>query len=79
MASLFEPLRRGRPERTGDSASPGLGLSIVGAIAAAHSASLWPAPCPGGGNLVVQVVFPRPPGQMPPVRISPAMPALRAG
>ena len=44
-----------------------------------HGANLWAVPCSGGGGLVVQVVYPRPPGQMPPVRISPAMPALRAG
>jgi signal transduction histidine kinase len=95
VASLFEPFRRGRPERTGnggspelpiapeqrtgDGDSPGLGLSIVAAIAAAHGASLWAVPCSSGGGLVVQVMFPRPPGQPPPVRISPAMPAFCAG
>jgi signal transduction histidine kinase len=81
VASLFEPFRRGRTERTGGGDSPGLsiaqeertgggdstglGLSIVAAIAAAHGASLWALPCSRGGGLVVQVVFPRPPGQPP--------------
>ena len=54
---LFEPFRRRGGRRTGDSESPGLGLSIVGAIAAAHNASVWVSAQPEGG-LDIQVRFP---------------------
>jgi signal transduction histidine kinase len=46
---LFEPFRRGGVTRTGDRDSPGLGLSIVGAIAAAHGADLQVRAQPAGG------------------------------
>jgi len=78
VGGLFEPFRRGGQRRTGDGDSPGLGLSIVGAIAAAHGAALWAAPRAGGG-LEVRVGFPCLPGQARPVTMSPAMPSLRAG
>jgi hypothetical protein len=45
----------------------------------ANGGRLRAAPPGTGGGLVVQVVFPALPGQLPPVRISPAVPSLRAG
>jgi signal transduction histidine kinase len=81
VGGLFEPFRRGNrgsQQRTADGDSPGLGLSIVGAIAAAHGAALWATPRASGG-LEVRVGFPRPPGQDRPVTMSPAMPSLSAG
>ncbi|MEU4425169.1 HAMP domain-containing sensor histidine kinase [Actinoplanes sp. NPDC024001] len=51
---LFEPFQRMR--RTADDGHHGLGLSIVRAIAQAHSATLTASPRPGGG-LVVEVAF----------------------
>jgi signal transduction histidine kinase len=78
VGGLFEPFRRGGQRRTGDGDSPGLGLSIVGAIAAAHGAALW-ATARSGGGLQVRVGFPRLPGQTPPVTMSPAMSSLSAG
>jgi signal transduction histidine kinase len=56
VPGLFEPFRhRGATRTTGD--SPGLGLSIVGAIAAAHGAAVW-AWAPQDGGLEVHVRFP---------------------
>jgi signal transduction histidine kinase len=78
VGGLFEPFRRGGQRRTGDGDSPGLGLSIVGAIAAAHAAALSVTPRAGGG-LEVRVGFPRLPGQARPVAMSPAMASVRAG
>ena len=78
VPELFEPFRRGGQRRTGDGDSTGLGLSIVGAIAAAHGAALWAVPRAGGG-LEVRVGFPCLPGQAGPVTMSPAMPSLTAG
>jgi signal transduction histidine kinase len=57
VGHLFEPFRRGRERRTGGGDSPGLGLSIVYAIVAAHGASLWATTRPEGG-LEIQVRFP---------------------
>jgi signal transduction histidine kinase len=57
VPGLFEPFRhRDATRTTGD--SPGLGLSIVSAIAAAHGAAVW-AWAPPGGGLEIQVRFPR--------------------
>ncbi len=78
VGGLFEPFRRGGRRRTGDGDSPGLGLSIVGAIAAAHGAGVW-ATAREGGGLEVRVAFPCLPGQARPVTMSPAMPSLSAG
>jgi signal transduction histidine kinase len=78
VGGLFEPFRRGGRRRTGDGDSPGLGLSIVGAIAAAHGAGVW-ATAREGGGLELRVAFPCLPGQAPPVTMSPAMPSLSAG
>jgi signal transduction histidine kinase len=78
VGGLFEPFRRGGRRRTGDGDSPGLGLSIVGAIAAAHGAGVW-ATAREGGGLEVRVAFPCLPGQPRPVTMSPAMPSLSAG
>jgi signal transduction histidine kinase len=78
VGGLFEPFRRGGRRRTGDGDSPGLGLSIVGAIAAAHGAGVW-ATARQGGGLEVRVAFPCLPGQPRPVTMSPAMPSLSAG
>jgi signal transduction histidine kinase len=60
---LFQPFQRfgPRPSRRGH----GLGLSIVRAIASAHTAAITAAPRPGGG-LAIDVVFPRP--NLPPSR-----------
>jgi len=60
---LFQPFQRfgPRPSRRGH----GLGLSIVKAIASAHTATISAAPRPGGG-LTIDVVFPR--SDPPPTR-----------
>jgi signal transduction histidine kinase len=60
MAGLFEPFRRGGVQRTGVGVSPGLGLSIVDAIAAAHGAELQAVARPEGG-LAVEVRYPAQP------------------
>jgi signal transduction histidine kinase len=52
---LFEPFQR--LHRVSDDAHHGLGLSIVRAIAAAHSAQLSAHPRPKGG-LVIEIAFP---------------------
>lgn len=52
---LFEPFQR--LHRVSDAAHHGLGLSIVRAIVAAHSAELNAYPRPGGG-LTVEITFP---------------------
>jgi signal transduction histidine kinase len=57
VPGLFEPFRHRGTTRTADGDSPGLGLSIVGAIAAAHAASVWVWAPPDGG-LDIQVRFP---------------------
>jgi signal transduction histidine kinase len=55
VAGLFEPFRhRGATRTTGD--SPGLGLSIVSAIAVAHGAAVW-AWAPRDGGLEIHVRF----------------------
>jgi signal transduction histidine kinase len=56
VPGLFEPFRhRGATRTTRD--SPGLGLSIVSAIAVAHGAAVW-AQAPEGGGLEIHVRFP---------------------
>ncbi len=57
VPGLFEPFRHRGSTRTSDGDSPGLGLSIVGAIAAAHGASVW-VWAPEEGGLDIQVRFP---------------------
>jgi len=47
VAELFEPFRRGVPDRTGGGA--GLGLSIVRAVVQAHGGTVHAEPVPGGG------------------------------
>jgi signal transduction histidine kinase len=54
---LFEPFVRLEQDRTRSSDHPGLGLSIVRAIASAHDASVIAEPSPTGG-LIVTVSFP---------------------
>lgn len=54
---LFQPFQRLNPGRTHHQGGHGLGLSIVRAIAAAHSANVTTEPAPGGG-LAVTVTFP---------------------
>jgi len=56
VAELFEPFRRGVPDRTGGGA--GLGLSIVRAVVQAHGGTVHAEPVPGGG-LSVTVRLPR--------------------
>jgi len=57
VPGLFEPFRRRGTSRTSDGDGLGLGLSIVGAIAAAHGASVsaW---APPDGGLSIHVSFP---------------------
>ncbi len=57
LPDLFEPFRRGLPERTRSADGAGLGLSIVQAIATAHDGAVTAAPRPGGG-LTVHVTLP---------------------
>jgi signal transduction histidine kinase len=56
---LFQPFQRLGTDRTSRGEGLGLGLSIVQAIAEAHSASITASPQPGGG-LLVEVTFPDP-------------------
>ncbi len=53
----MEPFQRLHGTRTTHGSGNGLGLAIVGAIAAAHHATLIAEPRPGGG-LTVEVTFP---------------------
>ncbi|HXB64779.1 MAG TPA: ATP-binding protein [Solirubrobacteraceae bacterium] len=53
---LLQPFQRLHGTRTTHGSGNGLGLAIVGAIAAAHCATLSPRPRPGGG-LIVEVTF----------------------
>ncbi len=55
VAELFEPFRRGTPDRVGRGA--GLGLSIVRAVVSAHNGQVLAEPVPGGG-LAVTVQLP---------------------
>jgi signal transduction histidine kinase len=55
VAELFEPFRRGVPDRT--SGGAGLGLSIVRAVVQAHGGTVHAEPVPGGG-LAVTVLLP---------------------
>jgi signal transduction histidine kinase len=56
---LFRPFQRLGTDRTSRGEGVGLGLSIVQAIADAHSASITARPQPGGG-LLIEVTFPDP-------------------
>jgi signal transduction histidine kinase len=56
---LFQPFQRLDPRRAHYKDGHGLGLSIVRAIATAHSAAIIARPVPGGG-LSVSVTFPPP-------------------
>jgi len=56
VARLLQPFQRLGKERVGINDGHGLGLAIVGAIAAAHSARLSPRPRPDGG-LEIEVSF----------------------
>ncbi len=58
VGRLFQPFQRGGGGRAGGRTGLGLGLSIVGAIAAAHGAWLQANALPGGG-LGVQIGFPQ--------------------
>jgi signal transduction histidine kinase len=85
VPGLFEPFRHRGASRTSAGDSPGLGLSIVGAIAAAHGAAVWVWAPPEGG-LEVHVRFPWHAGlrdgrsaQAGPVATSPAVPTVRVG
>jgi signal transduction histidine kinase len=60
VPGLFEPFRHRGATRT-SGGSPGLGLSIVSAIAAAHGAGVWVWAPPKGG-LEIHVRFPCQPG-----------------
>ncbi len=54
---LLQPFQRLHGTRTNHGSGNGLGLAIVGAIAAAHRATLSAQPRPDGG-LIVEVTFP---------------------
>ncbi|URM94669.1 ATP-binding protein [Actinomadura madurae] len=49
VASIFEPFRRLRADRTGSKAGAGLGLSIVRAVVGAHGGTIETVPRPRGG------------------------------
>ncbi|MEV4003634.1 ATP-binding protein [Actinomadura sp. NPDC049753] len=49
VATIFEPFRRLRADRTGSRDGAGLGLSIVRAVVAAHGGSIDTVPRPDGG------------------------------
>jgi signal transduction histidine kinase len=74
---LFQPFQRLGTARTGSGTSPGLGLSIVDAIAKAHGARIRARPLSGGG-LAVQVRFPAPAGHLAPAPVQPESPAKPA-
>nr|WP_033288748.1 ATP-binding protein [Amycolatopsis jejuensis] len=57
VAGLFEPFRRGKPDRTGAADHSGLGLSIVRSVARAHGGDAGARANPGGG-LTVEVRLP---------------------
>jgi signal transduction histidine kinase len=61
VPGLFEPFRHRGATRASGGGSPGLGLSIVSAIAAAHGAGVWVWALPEGG-LEIHVRFPCQPG-----------------
>jgi signal transduction histidine kinase len=54
---IFQPFQRLDTRRTGHNNGHGLGLSIVKAIAAAHSATIA-ADAPPSGGLAIVVTFP---------------------
>jgi signal transduction histidine kinase len=56
---LFQPFQRLDGRRTHHARGHGLGLSIVGAVAAAHRATVTASPLPAGG-LSLSVAFPPP-------------------
>jgi signal transduction histidine kinase len=57
VPALFEPFRRLSADRTDHGGGAGLGLSIVGSIAAAHGGTVRARPRPGGG-LIVEIDLP---------------------
>jgi signal transduction histidine kinase len=57
VPALFEPFRRLTTDRTGHGGGPGLGLSIVRSITAAHGGTVEARPRPGGG-LIVEIDLP---------------------
>ncbi|SFO63807.1 sensor histidine kinase [Amycolatopsis rubida] len=57
VAGLFEPFRRGKPDRTGAAEHSGLGLSIVRSVARAHGGDVCARANPNGG-LTVEVRLP---------------------
>jgi signal transduction histidine kinase len=85
VARLFEPFQRLAANRASSGGDPsggragrdglGLGLSIVGAIAAAHGADVHAGALPGGG-LEVEVLFPPAPDWVPDQPGHPGPPGL---
>ncbi|WP_370934460.1 sensor histidine kinase [Amycolatopsis sp. cg13] len=57
VPGLFEPFRRGKPDRTGAADHSGLGLSIVRSVARAHDGDVSARANPNGG-LTVDVYLP---------------------
>jgi signal transduction histidine kinase len=62
VGRLFQPFQRLDGRRVRNDSGHGLGLSIVHAIATAHSAAITAGPRPGGG-LSIEVTFPAIPDQ----------------
>ncbi|HEV3048278.1 MAG TPA: HAMP domain-containing sensor histidine kinase [Solirubrobacteraceae bacterium] len=75
---LLEPFQRLHGTRTTHGGGNGLGLAIVGAIAAAHRAKLSVRPRPGGG-LTVELALPATGLDAGQVAVRTPRPALRAG
>jgi signal transduction histidine kinase len=65
VGRLFQPFRRLDGRRVRHDSGHGLGLSIVDAIASAHSATVT-ARARTGGGLSIEVTFPAIPDQVPP-------------
>jgi signal transduction histidine kinase len=78
MPRLLQPFQRLHGTRTTHASGNGLGLAIVGAIAAAHRATLNTQPRPDGG-LIVEVTFPTAARDTMQSTTTTPRPALRAG
>jgi signal transduction histidine kinase len=78
VGRLLQPFQRLGPRRARRDSGHGLGLSIVAAIATAHSATITPHAQPSGG-LAIGITFPPPPQRQPLGRTLGAQPAGRPG
>jgi signal transduction histidine kinase len=78
MPRLLQPFQRLHGTRTNHGSGNGLGLAIVGAIAAAHRATLSAQPRPDGG-LTIEVTFPSASLDTKQINTATQRPALQAG